>query len=315
MKEKLRYYFKVFSLSVLPSFLLFFVLTFPYGELSNLVTTQVAKATGNQVLLEFKDMGFQIFPSLGLQFDDVNVSGSMLPELSMDKLEVSPSIMGLLSLKPGVRVSSQGLYGGNLLINTKGSEQNAKGVLKHNIAIELSEVFIGKVLKEVKKLPVKIDGKLNLDLSGEIDPSMTDEPDLKLDFDIKPFKIAGGNINTGVMGEIILPAINLKSASFRGSLKQNKLRITEFVLGSTDEAVRISLKGSLDIRLQANSRGIVPSTGQYDLDIEINAGPAFENDFGLYLGFLEQYKRPQANRNLYKFNISGLNFRRPPQIK
>lgn len=314
MKEKIRYYLKVFAVSVLPSYLIFTVAMFPYSELSNLVTSQVAKLSANQVILQFKDMGFQFIPSLGLDFQEVKVKGSMLPELSMESLNLSPSISGLLAFKPGVRIGATGLYGGDLLVNTKGDEENSKGVLKHAIDIEASKILIGSILKEVN-IPIKVNGELNLDLNGVIDPSFADEPDLNLDFNISPFKLSGGNINTGVMGDISLPPLNLKKATFKGNLKANKLRISSFQIGSTQEAVQISLKGNLDLRFQPGPAGPRARPGAYELEIEINAGPEFEKDFGLYLGFLEQYKRPSGNRNIYSMKLSGLNFRQQPNMQ
>ncbi|MEC9284138.1 MAG: type II secretion system protein GspN [Bdellovibrionota bacterium] len=314
MKEKIRYYLKVFALSVLPSFIIFTVAMFPYSELSNLVTSQVAKLTANQVILQFKDMGFQFIPSLGLDFQDVSVKGTMLPELTMDNLNVSPSISGLLAFKPGVRIGAQGLYGGDLLINTKGEEDNSKGMLKHGIDIEASKILVGSILKEIN-IPIKVNGELDLDLNGVIDPSFVDEPDLNLDLNISPFKLSGGNINTGVMGDISLPPLNLKRAVFKGNLKNNKLKISNLQIGGSDEAVQITVKGNLDLRIQAGPRGPMPRPGAYEVEIEINAGPEFEKDFGLYLGFLEQYKRPSGNRNIYSMKLSGLDFRRQPKMQ
>jgi type II secretion system protein N len=314
MKQKIRYYLKVFFLSALPSFLIFSFLFFPFEELGNLVTNQVAKATNNQVILSFNDMSFSLVPSPGLSFQNVELRGQMLPELEMKSLEVAPSIAGLLSLKPGVRVASEGLYGGNLVLNTKGQDKTAKGTLKHNIDLELQKVSLKKLLANFN-FPLDLAGNINLDLDSNIDPAFDENPEGELELNISPFRLNGGSINTGVMGEISLPPLVLKQARMKAQLKKNKLKVTELRIGSPGEAVMISVKADLDIRLQKMGLNIVPSPGQYDAEIEINAGPEFEKDYGVYLSFLEQYKRSQANRNIYRMKVSGLNFRRPPKME
>lgn len=314
MKQQVKYYLRIFLLAVLPSFLIFSLLTFPFGDLGNLVSSEVAKRTNNQILLHFKDMGFSIIPSPGLQFSGVQVRGSMLPELKMKELELSPSIAGLLSLKPGIRVRSEGLFGGNLLLNTKGKEENAKGGLKHSVFLEANRISIAKLASNFK-LPVDLAGNLNINFDSIIDPSMIDQPDGTIDLNISPFKLLGGNINTGMMGVISLPPISLKRAQFKAQLKQNKLRVQEFQIGSKTEDVMIKVKATVDLRFRSGPGGVKPSPGPYDAEIEINAGPGFEANYGVYLSFLEQYKKAGVGRNVYKFKVSGLSLARPPKIE
>ena len=42
------------------SFILFMIFCFPYGDLADVVTVWTSKATGNQVYLQFDDMGIGI---------------------------------------------------------------------------------------------------------------------------------------------------------------------------------------------------------------------------------------------------------------
>lgn len=314
VKQKIKYYLRIFLLAVLPSFLLFTFLTFPYGDLGNLVSSEVAKRTNNQVILGFKDMGFNFIPSPGLNFSNVEIRGSMLPELNMKELEISPSIAGLMSLKPGVRIASQGIFGGNLLLNTRGKEENAKGTLKHSINLEAQKISI-KRLGQNFSLPVDLAGNIDIDLNSIVDPSFVDQPDGEVEINISPFKLIGGNINTGMIGVISLPPISLKRAVIKAQIKQNKLRINQFQIGSPNEDVMIKVKANLDLRFRSGPRGIRPTPGPYDAEIEINAGPGFERNYGVYLSFLEQYKKAGIGRNVYKFKVSGLSFRRPPKMQ
>lgn len=314
MKQQLKFYGKIFALSVLPSFLFFGLIGFPYSELSHLVTTQIAKQTNNQVLLEFDELSFQFFPALGLKLKGVDLRGRLLPELKMERLDVSPSLMGLLAFKPGVRVFSEGLFGGNVLLNTKGAEQNANGVLKHQVALELEKLLLDKLLSSLN-LPLQLSGKIDLQASGVVDPSFTDEPNVDLKAKLQPLRLAGGSIDTGVMGEIELRPLEFRQANLSAQWKSNKLRVQELKLGSSGDALEVKISGQIDLRLQAGPMGPMAKPGPYDFDIELSAGSDFERDFGLYLNFIDQYKREQGNRKVYKFNVNGLSFRTPPNMK
>lgn len=313
MNSKVKFYLRIFLMATLPSFFLFLFLTFPYGDLGNLVSSEVAKQTNSQVIFTFKDMGFQAFPSPGLNFEKVKLAAAGLPPLSMNELELSPSISGLLSFKPGARVSAAGIFGGDLLLNTKGADENSKGVLKHSVYVEATKVALEKILKDIR-IPIKLGGNLSSEIEAIVDPSMQDEPEADIKMNISPFKLMGGSINTGVMGMINLPPLEVKRAQLEATLKKNKLSIKKLLLGSTNEAVEIKITANMDLRFRKIGPRLQPSPGPYDATIEINAGPEFERDFGVYLSFLEQYKTSAGARSIFKMKLSGISLARPPRI-
>lgn len=314
MKQKIYYVLKIFFISTLPAFLLFTVLFFPFSDLSDLVTTQVYKMTGNQVYLEFKELGLNVVPTPGVSLEKVKLETPILQNIKLNSLNIRPSILGLISLKPGVSISGDGFFGGDISLSTKGGDKNEKGELKQQINLELDSIQLQEIASQFK-LPVGLEGKASLELGAQIDPIMKEQPEGDIELTAKPFKIKGGNINTGMMGDIVLPAINLSQASLIGNFKQGKLKIKKIVLGKDSDEVQIKIDGDFSLRVTPFGGRSPISPGPYALNLNISASQEFQQKFGLYLTFIEHFKKNSGNRTLYNFKLSASGVKMPPKME
>ncbi|MFK8137738.1 MAG: type II secretion system protein GspN [Bdellovibrionales bacterium] len=313
-KDRLKFSTKVFFVAILPSFLVFSVLFFPFSDLGSLVTTKVAEATGNQVYLSFEEMGLHAIPAPGLDFDKVTVDVPGAPSLKMSSLSLSPSIAGLLSFKPGVNVETEGLFGGSLNLNTKGMNKTDKGVRRQRLDLEIESIRLSTILQELGS-PLNLNARMNMDADVTLDPSFDEQPEGELKLDLKPLSLLGGSIDTGVMGAIDIPPIELGEGKLDANLEDGDIRISEAVFGSKSSEVEIKLKGRIGMKIRNTGRGTKPQFGSYNLDVEINTTKGFEDKFGIMLSFINKYKTPTNTGNSFRFKASSSSFSRPVKME
>src|SRR5262245_32786924 len=103
---------KLKIITTLLSALFFFVLLFPYDDLSEVVGSTVSEKTNNQVFLQFDKLGFQFFPHPALAFENVDVESTLFPSLQATHLSVAPSLRSLLTFKQGFTADASGLWDG-----------------------------------------------------------------------------------------------------------------------------------------------------------------------------------------------------------
>ena len=83
----------VFKLGFLVSaIVLFFVLLFPLGDLSDFVSTKVLQATRNTVYVQFKDLTFNP-ATMTIRLDEVELDSPIAQEMKIRSLSASPSVI------------------------------------------------------------------------------------------------------------------------------------------------------------------------------------------------------------------------------
>ena len=87
---------------------IFLLLLFPFNDLSDLVTTQVAKMTNNQVYVQFDDMRLSVLPTPGVALDNVYVETPTLSGLKAQEVVATPSIRALIFQEPAGQLTAKG---------------------------------------------------------------------------------------------------------------------------------------------------------------------------------------------------------------
>ena len=100
-----------FLVLVLSSLVFLFVL-FPFDDLGDLVSSQVAKISGNSLYVQFEKLKMSIIPQPGVQLDEVFVESARMPALSASEIVITPSISGMIQKKPYGHVSAKGFSKG-----------------------------------------------------------------------------------------------------------------------------------------------------------------------------------------------------------
>ncbi len=295
------------------AYVVFLFLLFPFSDLGSYVTTQIAKLTQNQVFLKFKELHFSLLPSPGLELTDVKAQGIQFPPLSADSVMVSPSIAGLLSFKPGVSLSAKGIFDGDLDLTTRGGSKATSGALKQNITIDAEGIELSK-LSQLLALPMTLEGKMNLDSDAVIDPSFSEQPDAQVDLKATRINITAASVPTPI-GPLALPDTKLQELILKGQMNKGELNIEKAQIGSPSDELYAQVRGTMSLNFQSSGGQVNVNPGAFDLTIQIKTKPSYQAKAGLFLGFLDSYKKSETPQGReYIFKVSGANFYGPPRM-
>jgi len=305
-------YHKLKILLCLVSMVAFLVLLFPYDDLSDLLTTQIAINTQGQVYVEFDKLGLGFFPTPNLNMEKVRVETAMFPSIKTDTLKLAPSISSLLSFKKGFNASAEGFMGGDAYVSFHEGEKTQEDVRKQIIYSELEKIDLGE-LKKAMDLPVQLKGLANLEASATIDPNFSEQPEAELTLTGKDVQMPTSTVPTP-FGPMSLPGLKWSAVNLKGRLKGSKFVIDEGHLGQASDLFNGQVKGQMDVRIVRRGNQMMTDLGAYDLRVELNVNRAIEKDLSLFLGLLDNYKSPSAEGNKYLFRANGSRFGMTPNF-
>ncbi len=284
---------------------LFLVLLFPFGDLSDFVTGQISKATSNQVFVQFRDPGISFFPSLGFELQDVNVETNFLPPIKAASLTVAPSILGLLTFRPGVKLNANKIMGGDLDLSLQQSGKTNQIVNIESENLELNDILT------LTSMKLPLSGKVNMVASADIDGSFVEQPKAEMEIQINKFDLSSDSIATP-LGPMNLPPLSLNKVNMKGELKEGRLTIEQLTAGLPTDEMTANVKGRLDLKVMP---GMTVQAQSYDLEIRLTAKESFKQKAGLFLSFLNAYQKPGSDgSSVYAFRIKGNNFYMPPSM-
>ena len=306
-------YHKKKILVALMSLVFFGLVLFPYDDLSDVITVQIAKLSNNQVFLQFEHLGLDIFPAPGLNLEEVEISTPTLPPLQVDELTLSPSIAGLLTFKPGFVARASGFMEGDITLKVKSGDKIEEGVYSQDIDLQVGGLEISK-LKGLIEMPVKLKGKANLMISSLlVDPTFRDQPDGEVNISSGRIDMPAATVPTPY-GPLSLPAFKWSQIKMKGRISAGKLYIEAAQLGSAKDAFNGQLKGEISVELVRRGANIQPNFGAYKLKLKLNVNKTAQQSLGLFLGILDSYKKATLNGASYAVQVSGPRFGVNPNI-
>lgn len=305
-RHKLKLVILVFSTSA------FLFLLFPFNDLSDLVTTQVAKMTGNQVYVQFDDMHLSVLPTPGMALQNVYVETPTMPGIKADEVVATPSIRALIFQKPAGQLTAKGFLNGDVEVSLAPGPASDNGVPRNQIELEAKHLNLEQ-LKGMLQLPVTIKGNLDVETTALVDLSFQEQPDMDVVLKIDKFELPVANVQTP-MGPVTLPDLKLSAVEMKGRLSAGKLLIEQGSLGRTGDELVGSIKGSLDLRIQNMGGRMYPVVGGYNLDIDLNVKKSFQDRATLFLTFIDGFKSPIAGGAKYSFKVSASNLMMPPSL-
>ena len=104
--------FKIVLLLI--SIVAWFLVLFPFGDLSDLLGGKVAEMTQNQLFVQFSRMQISWWP-LGVQLGDTTVDTPYTGPLSISEVTISPSVTSLFSQIPSGTLVATEAYSGAML--------------------------------------------------------------------------------------------------------------------------------------------------------------------------------------------------------
>lgn len=275
---------------------LWFVILFPYDDLSDYITLKVTQATQSAVYLQFDGLSFGFLPQLGIKMDNVVIESTKAPTLSMQTLGFAPSLSTLFG-SPGGKLKAYGLFKGDATVNFGSSQELdiegpefALGMNLQNVALK----EISKFLKKHYNFSISMAGNTNLDSSLNIDPSFKVQPKGTINFTIKKLDIPSTNLPLnyqGVTMSLPLPALKISDVEIEGSLNDGKLFIKQGKIGdgSKNDDLFGKITGDLFFNISPGGRLNMRKTG-YDLRINLNISENLKRQLGTILGIIDLYK-------------------------
>ena len=295
----LRYH-KLKILVMIISAMVFFVLLFPFSDISLFVSNFIARSTRNQIVLQFEDLALKLLPSPGFQMSQVVISTPFVSGLRVDKMIIIPAASSIFG-RIGVTAELNGVMGGNLEFFVKVLEQTDQGDITLDTYIRTQSISINEFLQIVSP-ELNIDGLLNFQAEGQLDSSFEVQPDFKVKTQTQNFNLQALSVPTPI-GPFPVPAIALKGITMRANLKEGQLQIENLELGQEGDDIVGQINGFVDlqIRKRMNKTQFLP--GNYNLACRITFKSHLENHFKALLNVLNLSEHKKGNT--YSFRIRG----------
>lgn len=322
-----KYYFLLTLLSAL----IFFIWSFPFNDLSDLVTSVVARATGNQVYVQFGTLDLHFIPQPAVSATEVSIETS-LPPLEAKWAKITPSLIGALTSIPSfIKAASGDPEASRTLTSKLGGSIAAEGVLGGDVELDIKpgqrsrvSLSIEKInLAEVQKwsdLSVKMQGQTSLETEMEVSPDMQEQPEGEFNLKISKFVMPATTVMVP-MGEaslpVNLPTLTLANVVFKGKLQSGNLIIDEGTFGQNKDPLYGRIKGQMALRFQILGSSIVPVPGPYNLTVDLNTSQIVEKELGFAFLPLGSAKTPSAGGGahyLFKAGGQGIGMAYVPSI-
>jgi type II secretion system protein N len=294
------------------SSLVFVFLLFPFDDLSDLISTQVAKLTNNALYVQFEKLKMSLIPTPGVQMKQVHIESLTTPTLSASELTITPSVTGLIQQKPYGNISAKGFLKGDVVLNMGKGTRSDNGVERQRIDVSAKKVSLHD-LRELANLPVHLKGQLNLQSSALADLTFQEQPDVELDLIVQQFELPPSNINTP-MGPLTLPDFKLTSLELKGRLAAGRFIIETGTIGKPGDEIQGTIKGNINLNIQNRGGNFAHQIGAYSFDIDLQAKKSFQDRAALFLTFIDNFKTPTTDGAQYKFKVSANNTFSPPNI-
>lgn len=294
------------------STLVFLILLFPFDDLSDLVTAQIVKASGQTAFLQFEKLNLSLIPHLGLSMQKVDFESPQAPRLHTDELIISPSLSSLLYKKPYGHVIANGLFRGSADLQVSKGDRSETGTAREKIKIKAQKISLHEV-QELAQLPVPLQGQLQIDSVIQADLTLKEQPEMDIELQVQQFEIPTASVPTP-MGPLVLPEVKMGQIQLKGRLSGGNFLIEKGTLGQGNDDLQGNIKGSLGLTLENRGGMPVPRFESYTFDVELKVKKAFQERASALLFLLDSYKSPTSDGAIYKFKISGMNFYMPPSI-
>ena len=311
-------------------------LLFPYSDLSDLASSQVAQATRNQVNLQFEQLGFGFMPQFGMEMDKVSLDLSLgavqLPNLKMESFGVAPNIF--YSIWNGIfggitpanavgtikKIQALGLFDGNLYAYIKASQKlgaSDKAILLDLNFEDIHLQELTKYLKSAGKSPFVAKGVAQFVSDITLDTVFKEQPNGSYNLNVKKFSIPPTTYKVPLGGlplDLPAPGLDSKVVDFKGKIEVLNLTIKKGTLGDIKDELFAEVTGKMVLNVKPGGRF---DPGGYDFVVNLTLKQSFLDKLGSYgaiLGGLigEKHKRATNDGERYHFRVKGRNFKTNP---
>jgi type II secretion system protein N len=308
LKNNIARIFIVLLLSIVFLFVLF-----PLGDLNDLASTEVSKATNNSIYLQFENMSLNpLTMTVGLE--NLSIETPQTNTLKAEQLKISPSIAAAVTKQIGGTLTVAGFLKGDISLEISPSA-GGEGPKKSKVNIVASNISLNEA-RQVARLNLPLKGQMNLtsqaviDLNPFIAPNPEDnsayeQPEMDVNLTITQFEVPSTTVNTGMMGSLNVPEVKFDKVELKGKLSNGKFQIESGKLGSNKNDLYGDIRGELGLNLIKSGGRIIPQFTTYNISVDLKANTSFQQKAGLFLSFLESSKTSSGPTAQYKFRVQG----------
>ena len=270
--------FKIFFVILLT--VIFYIVFFPYHQLSNIIESQVSKASRGQVQVSFSDLSISAFP-FGIAAKNVSVFTPELPSpLFIEKVYLRPSIGDLLKFKRGGVLRAENILGGNLTAQLselgQGTSTNKLSKM-FKLNLNLNQINIPK-LASWAKAPFSTSGALTGQINVTFDQKAFEQPLAQIS--LKGSKVKLPSVLKIQGNDLNLPEAEWKTMDIQAKLASGQLTLAESTLGVPSDAIYGKIKGTMALSFVSLGGRITPRPSQYDFALDLNLDKLTEQKIG-----------------------------------
>lgn len=295
----LRYH-KLKILVTLISAVFFFILLFPFSDLSLFISDIIAKNTRNQVILQFEDLTLKFLPSPGFQMSQIVVNTPFVSGLKVEDMTLMPTLSSLFG-QFGMTAQLNGVMGGHLNVFVKILEENDQGEPKLDTQIRTQNISIQEVLKNTP-YNFNINGNLYLQGEGQWDLSFEGQPNFRLRTQTQNFQLQALSVPTPI-GPFPLPALSVREILIRVNLTEGQLQVENLEVGRQGDDLVGQVNGFVDLQFRKGINGPQILPGRYNLACRLTLQSNLEDQFKALIDIsnLARHKKD----NTYSFRVIG----------
>jgi len=307
------------------STLMFFGWFFPCSDLSDLVTSLIARGTGGQVYVQFASMDLNLLPTPAVSADGVSIETPALPStLEARWLKISPNVLGLLfnplllkraaggdpeaanklQMRLGGTVAAEGVLGGDVDVSIGPGSKSEGGAERSKLTVEIEKVNL-KELSKWASLSLNIQGQANFNTIMQFTPGFAEQPEGELDVRVNKFNLPASTIMVPLgeaMMPINVPTLTLANVVMKGRLVGGSLIIEEGAFGQNQDPIHGRMKGQIAMRVQPMGP---PILGAYNLTLDLSTNKMIEKELGFAFLLFDSAKTPTSTGSRYLFRAQG----------
>lgn len=309
VKKILQSFFNVFRfhkkkiIFLVASVFVFLVLLFPFDDLSDFAAKKIADLTNNEVILQFSNMSFDMWPQVGIGLSEVNVDTPTLPTIKAGYISLAPSLLAFLSFKVGVDIKIREIFDGKINIGLKSLAKPETGGPLYAVNVGADDLNIQKVSSDFE-LPVTIMGTGALNAQVKYDRSLINQPEGDVTLELDNALLPPSTIPTP-FGPMSLQGLKWSRVRIKSRIYNGALQIEEALLGENKDPFYGRIKGKVDLRFESRGGTVSPILSGYDLKLELNVDKSVNRDLALFLSFVDKYKASTMTGDRYLFQVSG----------
>ncbi len=325
---------KVFFGTMLASAVLFFVWIFPFSDLSQLVTTQVAQATNNQIYVQSETLDLHLLPTPAISAAALSIE-TTLPPLEAKWAKVTPSLFSVLfnirSLmkmqtepevgraalaRVGISIDAEDVLGADVDLSMGPGKKSDSGKERSRVSLAIENLNLGRV-QDWADLPVKMQGTAALETDVLFSPDFQEQPDGEILLKVSKFNLPASTVMVPMEGAsmpVNLPALTLANVVVKGRMAGGQLIIEEGTFGQSSDPLNGRIKGQLGLRLQPAGTGVYPVLGSYNLTVDLNATRAIQKEIGIAFLLFDSAKTDTPSGFRYLFRAQGNGMAGMPSI-